>query len=97
MDSSFAIPSDGVLTSNGTSTSRSTLYRSADGELPKAKDMSNHLNTLAKNRSPSSLKELYKYSAIPGMGEFVRGDYKLTQSVSMGGGEKSAKHAVLMT
>lgn len=31
-------------------------------DLPKAQDMTHHLNRVAKNRNPSSLKELYKYA-----------------------------------
>lgn len=54
MDSSHAIP-----TESGSAGTRSGL--------PNAIDLSHHLNQVAKNRNPSSLKELYKYSAIPGM------------------------------
>jgi hypothetical protein len=35
-------------------------------DLPKAIDFTHHLNELARDRTPSSLKELYKYATIPG-------------------------------
>ncbi|BEJ18212.1 hypothetical protein CspHIS471_0704890 [Cutaneotrichosporon sp. HIS471] len=35
--------------------------------LPKARDMSHHLNSITKRRQANKLKELYKYAAIPGM------------------------------
>jgi aromatic amino acid aminotransferase I len=53
MDSAHAIPSDS--------------HGSTRSSLPIAKDFTHHLNDVARNRNPSSLKELYKYSALPGM------------------------------
>ncbi|OCF35477.1 aromatic amino acid aminotransferase I [Kwoniella heveanensis CBS 569] len=35
--------------------------------LPKAKDFTDHLNRVTKNRAASTLKELYKYQSVPGM------------------------------
>lgn len=35
--------------------------------LPKAGDMSHHLNSITKRRQANKLKELYKYAAMPGM------------------------------
>ncbi len=67
MDSSFAIPSSGILSADGTP----AFSTGFDGDLPKAKDLSHHLNTLSRNRSPSSLKELYKYMNIKGMSEHI--------------------------
>ncbi|KAK8869794.1 hypothetical protein IAR55_000362 [Kwoniella newhampshirensis] len=52
MDSAYAIPSQ----------TRETVT-----SLPKAKDMTHHLNQVTKNRQASSLKELYKYMTYPGM------------------------------
>ena len=43
-----------------------------------AKDMSHHLNELSRNRSPSSLKELYKYMNLKGMSESARSESLLT-------------------
>nr|KIR46477.1 aromatic amino acid aminotransferase I [Cryptococcus bacillisporus CA1280] len=37
------------------------------GGLPKAQDMTRHLNRMAKHREASALKELYKYMTVPGM------------------------------
>ncbi|ORX39894.1 pyridoxal phosphate-dependent transferase [Kockovaella imperatae] len=58
MDSAFAIPGD--LVSSGMSFSQNE-------PLPKAKDMTHHLNTISRNRTTSSLKQLYKYMTTPGM------------------------------
>ncbi|WVF72181.1 hypothetical protein IAT40_006993 [Kwoniella sp. CBS 6097] len=38
-----------------------------EAALPKAKDFSDHLNRVTKNRAASTLKELYKYQSVPGM------------------------------
>jgi aromatic amino acid aminotransferase I len=54
MDSAHAIPTDPTQSS----------IRSS---LPNAVDLSHHLSDLARNRNPSSLKDLYRYAAIPGM------------------------------
>ncbi|WVR05212.1 hypothetical protein IAU60_002224 [Kwoniella sp. DSM 27419] len=35
--------------------------------LPNAKDFTDHLNRVTKNRAASTLKELYKYQGVPGM------------------------------
>ena len=59
MDSSYAMAGD--LTSTGAA----TIY--AADSLPKAKDMTHHLNSLSRNRTASSLKQLYKYMTTPGM------------------------------
>lgn len=69
MDSSFAIPSKVVVSANGVPVSSTAVIKGADGDLPKAIDLSHHLSKLAKNRSPSSLKEAYKYMNIKGMSE----------------------------
>lgn len=69
MDAAFAMPSRGMLSAKGTPVTGSTFTKGFDGDLPKAKDMSHHLSALAKNRSPSSLKELYRYANLKGMGE----------------------------
>lgn len=53
MDAAFAIPS--------------STQSPVVGGLPKAQDMTRHLNRLTKHREPSSLKELYKYMTVPGM------------------------------
>ena len=68
MDSSFAIPSKVIVSATGALVSSSAAIKGLDGDLPKAIDLSHHLSRLAKNRSPSSLKELYKYMNIKGMG-----------------------------
>lgn len=62
MDSAFAI--DGNVDLKQTTKMVPTTATRAD--LPKAIDLSHHLNELARNRTPSSLKELYKYAVIPG-------------------------------
>ncbi|KAK4686627.1 hypothetical protein P7C73_g3499, partial [Tremellales sp. Uapishka_1] len=62
MDSSFAIPSQTVISGSGAS-----LSFSDDAKLPIAKDMSHHLNTISRNRQLSSLKSMYQYMNIPGM------------------------------
>jgi aromatic amino acid aminotransferase I len=54
MDSSHAIPTDPTQSSTRSS-------------LPNAIDLSHHLSSLAKNRTISSLKDLYQYAAVPGM------------------------------
>ncbi|WVQ78293.1 hypothetical protein IAT38_000378 [Cryptococcus sp. DSM 104549] len=53
MDAAFAIPTQAT--------------QQAAQSLPKAKDMTHHLNRITKNRQPSALKELYKYMTVPGM------------------------------
>lgn len=42
-------------------------YRDDSACLPNSIDMSHHLSTLAKNRQSSTLKDLYRYAARPGM------------------------------
>lgn len=53
MDAAFAIPSQ----------TQSPVV----GGLPKAQDMTRHLNRMTRHREPSALKELYKYMTVPGM------------------------------
>jgi hypothetical protein len=66
MDASFAIPSKSNLAADGTATVPSKRYGTSE-DLPHAIDLSHHLNELAKHRQASSLKQLYKYAAVPGM------------------------------
>lgn len=54
MDSAYAIPSQ-------------AQDRLVAASLPKAIDLTHHLNRISKNREPSHLKELYKYQSVPGM------------------------------
>lgn len=60
MDASHAIASRGALTASGAAYPQPPDLRLVDADLPKAKDLSHHLNTLARNRKPNTLKELYK-------------------------------------
>jgi hypothetical protein len=61
MDASHAIPPRGAVTAAGAAFPQPADLRLVDADLPKAQDMSHHLNTLARNRQPNSLKELYKW------------------------------------
>ena len=60
MDAAHAIPAAGSIQPDGSAAPIRDARRMVDADLPKAKDMSHHLSTLAKNRQMSSLKELYK-------------------------------------
>lgn len=60
MDAAHAISDRGGIDSKGKAMAPLSGKRMVDADLPKAKDMSHHLNRLSKNRNPSSLKELYK-------------------------------------
>ncbi|EIW69475.1 hypothetical protein TREMEDRAFT_71644 [Tremella mesenterica DSM 1558] len=68
MDSSFAIPSKGSIGSDGKPVQIITnSSASKPSELPNAIDLSHHLTELSKHRAASSLKELYRYMAVPHM------------------------------
>ncbi|EKD02611.1 hypothetical protein A1Q2_03037 [Trichosporon asahii var. asahii CBS 8904] len=51
----------------------SSGFEGRSASLPKAKDMSHHINQITKNRSPMALKELYRYASQPGMQAFAGG------------------------
>jgi len=76
MDSSFAIPSKGQIGADGSAVKGVVDQpRMINAELPMAKDMSHHLNYVARNRQTSSLKQLYKYMTTPGMITMAGGEY----------------------
>ncbi|KAL1409695.1 hypothetical protein Q8F55_003691 [Vanrija albida] len=45
----------------------SPAHEAPVGSLPKAKDLTHHLNAITKRRVANKLKEMYKYSGVPGM------------------------------
>lgn len=50
---------------------------------PQPLDLSHHFSFVSKNRSPSSVKDFYKYFVIPGIANFAGGIYfglRLTQT-----------------
>lgn len=61
MDAAHAIPARGGIDARGKALPPTSSKVLIDADLPKALDMTHHLNRLSKNRNPSSLKELYKY------------------------------------
>ena len=60
MDSAHAIPAQGAIKPDGSAAPMPSHRRLVDADLPKALDMSHHLNELAKHRQMSTLKELYR-------------------------------------
>jgi hypothetical protein len=43
--------------------------------LPEPKDLSHHLSKSTKARTASSVKQFYKYFAIPGIGQLAGGEH----------------------
>lgn len=64
----FLIPSPQLKTAN---MERSKMERHS--ELPQPVDLSHHLSRNARSREPSSMKQFYKYFAIPGIGQLAGG------------------------
>lgn len=47
--------------------------KSAGSAKPSPKDMSHHYSDVTKARTPSKMKEFYKYFQIPGIGQLAGG------------------------